>query len=141
MKSISGNCLCGSVSFKISVKCRYSVICHCTMCQKSNAEFSNYTKVQKDNFKFVNKKNLKWFYSSEEYKRGFCSKCGSSLFFQSRKSNNEIAVSTGSLNAKIPVKGHIFYKDKKSNLTFSGNLKKFNQSSKGFFDKFIYKIK
>ena len=55
MKSISGNCLCGSVSFKIFDKCRYSVICHCTMCQKSNAEFSNYTKVQKDNFKFVNK--------------------------------------------------------------------------------------
>jgi hypothetical protein len=111
------------------------------MCQKSNAEFSNYTKVQKENIKFLNKKNLKWFFSSKNYKRGFCNNCGSSLFFQSRHSENEISVSTGSLNSKIPVKGHIYYKDKKSNITFSNKYKKFSNSAKGFFDKFIYKIK
>ena len=141
MKSISGNCLCGSIRFKIFDECRYSILCHCSMCQKSNAEFSNYTKVKNENFKFLSKNKLKWFYSSKDYKRGFCSKCGSSLFFQSRHSNNEIAVSSGSLNARVPVKGHIYYKDKKSNLTFSGSFKKFQKSSKGFFDKFIYKIK
>ena len=141
MKSISGNCLCGSIAFKISDECRYSVLCHCTMCQKSNAEFSNYTKVQKKNFKFLSKKKLKWFFSSKDYKRGFCSICGSSLFFQSRHSDSEIAVSTGSINSIIPVKGHIFYDDKKSNLTFPRKHKKFKKSHKGFFDKFIFKIK
>ena len=85
------------------------------MCQKSNAVFSNYTKVKKENFKFSKKKNLKWFNSSKNFKRGFCSNCGSSLFFQSRLSNGEIAISSGSLDSKVPVKGHIFYKDKKSN--------------------------
>ena len=141
MKYISGSCLCNSIRFRITNECRYSVLCHCTMCQKSNAEFSNYTKVQNKNFKFLNKKNLKWFFSSKDYKRGFCSKCGSSLFFQSRYSNSEIAVSTGSINSRIPIKGHIFFEDKKSDLTFSRKHKKFKQSSNGFFDKFIYKIK
>lgn len=141
MKKIKGSCLCKSISFEIINECRYSVLCHCTMCQKSNAEFSNYTKVQKENIKFLNKKNLKWFLSSKNYKRGFCNNCGSSLFFQSRHSENEISVSTGSLNSKIPVKGHIYYKDKKSNITFSNKYKKFSNSAKGFFDKFIYKIK
>ena len=141
MKKIKGSCLCKSISFEIINECRYSVLCHCTMCQKSNAEFSNYTKVQKENIKFLNKKNLKWFFSSKNYKRGFCNNCGSSLFFQSRQSENEISVSTGSLNSKIPVKGHIYYKDKKSNITFSNKYKKFSNSAKGFFDKFIYKIK
>jgi hypothetical protein len=111
------------------------------MCQKSNAEFSNYTKVQKNNFKFLSKKNLKWFFSSKNFKRGFCNNCGSSLFFQSRHTDEAIAVSTGSLNSNIPVKGHIFYKDKKSNLTFSNKFKKFLKSHNGFFDSFIYKIK
>jgi len=37
--------------------------------------------------------------------------------------------------------GHIFYKDKKSNLTFSNKFKKFLKSHNGFFDSFIYKIK
>ena len=141
MKKIKGSCLCKSISFEIYNECRYSILCHCTICQKSNAEFSNYTKVQKENFNFLTKKNLKWFYSSKNFKRGFCSNCGSSLFFQSQHSNSEIAVSTGSLNTRVPVKGHIYYKDKKSNLTFPGNHKKFQKSSKGFFDKYIFKIK
>ena len=141
MKKIKGSCLCKSISFEIYNECRYSILCHCSMCQKSNAEFSNYTKVQKENFNFTTKKNLKWFYSSKNFKRGFCSNCGSSLFFQSQHSNSEIAVSTGSLNTRVPVKGHIYYKDKKSNLTFPGNYKKFQKSSKGLFDKYIFKIK
>lgn len=141
MKKIKGSCLCNNISFEIYNECRYSVLCHCTMCQKANAEFSNYTKVKKDNFKFLKKKNLKWFNSSKDYKRGFCSNCGSSLFFQSKSSTNEIAISSGSLNSKVPVKGHIYYKDKKSNLAFSKDHKKFQQSSKGFFDQFIFKIK
>jgi hypothetical protein len=141
MKKIKGSCLCKNITFEIFNECRYSVLCHCSMCQKANAEFSNYTKVKKENIKFLQKKNLKWFYSSENFKRGFCSNCGSSLFFQSRTSNNEIAISTGSLNNNIPVKGHIFYKEKKSNLSFPKIHKKFPRSAQGFFDQFIYKIK
>ena len=141
MKKIKGSCLCKRISFEIINECRYSILCHCTMCQKSNAEFSNYTKVQKNNFKFLSKKGLKWFLSSKKFKRGFCNNCGSSLFFQSRQSNHEIAVSTGSLSSTVPVKGHIYYKDKKSNLSFSNKHKKFMKSANGFFDNLIYKIK
>ena len=141
MNKIKGSCLCKSIAFEIINECRYSILCHCTMCQKSNAEFSNYTKVQKNNFKFLSKKGLKWFLSSKKFKRGFCNNCGSSLFFQSRQSNHEIAVSTGSLSSTVPVKGHIYYKDKKSNLSFSNKHKKFMKSANGFFDNLIYKIK
>ena len=118
MKKIKGSCLCKSISFEIINECRYSILCHCTMCQKSNAEFSNYTKVQKNNFKFLSKKGLKWFLSSKKFKRGFCNNCGSSLFFQSRQFNHE-----------------------KSNLSFSNKHKKFMKSANGFFDNLIYKIK
>ena len=53
MKKIKGSCLCKNIVFEIFNECRYSVLCHCTMCQKSNAEFSNYTKVKKENFKVI----------------------------------------------------------------------------------------
>ena len=52
MKKIKGSCLCKNITFEIFNECRYSVLCHCTMCQKANAEFSNYTKVKKENIKF-----------------------------------------------------------------------------------------
>ena len=35
--------------------------------------------------KFQNKKTLKWFKSSKKAKRGFCSKCGASIFFKFNK--------------------------------------------------------
>ena len=140
MKKIKGSCLCKKISFEIKNECRYSVFCHCQMCQASNAEFSSYTKVKKENLNFKSKKTLKWFVSSKHYKRGFCSICGSSLFFQKRSSDDYISISTGTLNKIIPPIGHIFYKYKKSKISFS-KLKKFPQSAQGYFDKFIYRIK
>ena len=44
----------------------------------------------------------------------------------------EIAISSGSLDSKVPVKGHIFYKDKKSNLTFPSYKEIFSISSRFF---------
>ena len=140
MKKIKGSCLCKKISFEIKNECRYSVFCHCQMCQASNAEFSSYTKVKKENLNFKSKKTLKWFVSSNHYKRGFCSICGSSLFFQKRSSDDYISISTGTLNKIIPPIGHIFYKYKKSKISFS-KLKKFPQSAQGYFDKYIYRIK
>ena len=140
MKKIKGSCLCKKISFEIKNECRYSVFCHCQMCQASNAEFSSYTKVKKENLNFKSKKTLKWFVSSKHFKRGFCSICGSSLFFQKKSSDDYISISTGTLNKIIPSIGHIFYKYKKSKINFS-KLKKFPQSAQGYFDKFIYRIK
>ena len=140
MKKIKGSCLCKKISFEIKNECRYSVFCHCQMCQASNAEFSSYTKVKNENLNFKSKKTLKWFVSSKHYKRGFCSICGSSLFFQKKSSDDYISISTGTLNKYIPSIGHIFYKYKKSKINFS-KLKKFPQSAQGYFDKFIYRIK
>ena len=113
MKSISGSCLCKLIKFKIYNECRKVVLCHCTMCQKSNAEFSAYTKVKMDNFSLVKKKTLKWFKSSKNFERGFCTNCGSSLFFKKINNKKEISVSSGSLNKNIPIIGHIYYKNKK----------------------------
>ena len=140
MKSISGSCLCKLIKFTIHNECRKVVLCHCTMCQKSNAEFSAYTKVKMNNFSLDQKKTLKWFKSSKNYERGFCTNCGSSLFFKKINNKKEISVSSGTLNKTIPIIGHIYYKNKKSNLNII-KLKRFSHSAKGYFYKYIHKIK
>ncbi len=140
MNSISGHCLCKSIRFKILSECRKSVFCHCSMCQRSNSEFSLYTKVKIENFKISKNLSLKWFFSSKKYKRGFCSRCGSSLFFKQREKPTHVAISTGCLNKAIPIAGHIYYQDKKMKIPLYKNLKKFHKSHRGFFDKFKFKI-
>ncbi|MDC1316174.1 GFA family protein [Alphaproteobacteria bacterium] len=141
MTFIKGHCLCKSIQFKINSEYRKSVFCHCTMCQRSNSEFSLYTKVNLKNFIIIKKNSLKWYSSSKYYKRGFCSKCGSSLFFSKQAKPSHIAVITGCLNVSVPAVGHIYYQDKKNKLTIGKNLKKFKKSSKGYFDNMLQKIK
>ena len=138
---IQGSCLCKSVSFKIYKETRKAVICHCTMCQKSNGEFSSYTKAKLNNFKLTKKSSLKWYHSSKNFRRGFCFKCGSSLFFQKIKNPIDIAISTGSLKKNISTVGHIFYHYKKSIIDIGSKLKKFQKSSNGYFDNMLEKIK
>jgi hypothetical protein len=111
------------------------------MCQKSNGEFSSYTKTKLSNFKLTRKSSLRWYHSSKNYRRGFCFKCGSSLFFQKIKDPIDIAISTGSLKKNISTIGHIYYQDKKSKLIIGKNLKKFKKSSNGIFDSHLLKIK
>ena len=53
-----------------------------------------YTNVQEQNVKFLKKRTLKWFRSSKRAKRGFCRKCGASLFFKIIGSNN-ISITPG----------------------------------------------
>ena len=138
---IQGSCLCKSVAFKIYKETRKAVICHCTMCQKSNGEFSSYTKTKLSNFKLTQKSSLRLYHSSKNYRRGFCFKCGSSLFFQKIKDAIDIAISTWSLKKNISTIGHIYYQDKKSKLIIGKNLKKLKKSSDGIFDSYLFKIK
>ncbi|SVE22263.1 uncharacterized protein METZ01_LOCUS475117, partial [marine metagenome] len=47
---------------------------------KTHGHYAAYTNVEERNVKFFKKKTLKWFRSSKRAKRGFCNKCGASLF-------------------------------------------------------------
>ena len=54
-------------------------------------------------FKFINKKTLKWFKSSKSAERGFCNKCGASIFFKFKNSDNT-SVAAGMFNGKTGLK-------------------------------------
>ena len=49
------------------------------------------------NLTFINKKTLKWYKSSKIAKRGFCSRCGASMFYKKYNSKN-ISIAAGMLN-------------------------------------------
>jgi hypothetical protein len=44
---------------------------------------------------------VSWFDSSEEAQRGFCSNCGSSMFFRSQRWAGELHIALGCINDKI----------------------------------------
>ncbi|WP_395647938.1 GFA family protein [Terricaulis sp.] len=76
-----GSCLCGAVTFEVSVDLPPADGCHCTQCRKSSGHYFVSTNVPRAAFTLHGAENVTWYRSSEKVRRGFCAKCGSSLFW------------------------------------------------------------
>jgi hypothetical protein len=108
-----GSCECGAGTYELDGPLRHSVACHCTQCRKTSGHYWSATQVPNDQFKITNDEGLKWFRSSDVARRGFCSTCGSSLFWQ-HEAEEATSVATGTLDGDTGIKTmkHIFVADK-----------------------------
>ena len=112
-QKMKGGCLCGNVQFEIHGEPRDIVNCHCSKCRKFHGNFGAYTSVEFNNLSITKDKRLKWFKSPTDetpnVHRGFCSECGSSLFWHPEDQPN-IAIAAGSLDAPTHLKtiGHVW---------------------------------
>lgn len=80
-RSINGSCLCGSVRFRLDAPIRDVVACHCTQCRKTSGHHAAFTAVPKEALTLLSDEGLTWYRSSDTARRGFCSTCGSNLFW------------------------------------------------------------
>ncbi len=55
--------------------------CHCSQCRKHSGHVFASTDVPRSAVTIQGEENLTWYASSEKARRGFCSTCGSSLFW------------------------------------------------------------
>jgi hypothetical protein len=92
--SARGSCLCGAVSFNATLPCRWVAHCHCTRCQRAHgAAFVTWVSIDAGNASIVDADaSLRWFRSPGLGERGFCSTCGSPLFFRSGQWPGELHV-------------------------------------------------
>ena len=77
----SGGCLCGAVRFEIPVPEAKFNVCHCGMCRRWAAGpfFAVHCPAQAN---FTKESGLTWYRSSKWGERGFCGRCGTSLFWR-----------------------------------------------------------
>lgn len=77
----SGGCLCNAVRFEIAVPEAVFDICHCGICRKWSA--GPLMAVQCPGAPtFTNLEGLAWYQGTDWAQRGFCARCGSSLFWR-----------------------------------------------------------
>ena len=76
---ITGNCLCGAVSWQVDKLVDGMSHCHCTMCRKAHAApFATYLFSTFDDFKWQSGEDkIVRYESSPGFTRAFCSDCGS----------------------------------------------------------------
>ena len=77
-----GHCLCGAIEIEIRGPLRDVVVCHCGQCRRQHGAPPSYTAALWSNVTIHGEKNLKWYQSSPEARRGFCRLCGTSLFWE-----------------------------------------------------------
>ena len=127
-RSLSASCLCNGISMTIKGQFRPVINCHCIQCTKTHGNYAAYTSVLEQNIIFKSKKTLKWFQSSAKAKRGFCKKCGSSIFFK-RLGSKAVSISAGLFRnpSKLKTISHIYVKNKRDYYKILDDLPKFNK--------------
>ncbi|MCK6546140.1 GFA family protein [Myxococcota bacterium] len=76
-----GACLCGAVTFEVRVPLPGPDACHCTQCRRWSGHVFVSTDVPRSAVTIRGAEHVTWFRSSEKVQRGFCARCGSSLFW------------------------------------------------------------
>ena len=76
-----GSCLCGAVRFEVAGDLPGPDACHCRMCRKQSGHVFASTDVPQTALTIHGADKVTWFQSSERVRRGFCSTCGSTLFW------------------------------------------------------------
>ncbi|MEZ5921246.1 MAG: GFA family protein [Parvularculaceae bacterium] len=115
---LQGRCLCSAVEFEAKRDKKGLDACHCGQCRRWSGHYWASVNVNYADLKITKgEKSLKWFRSSDLVRRGFCSECGSALFWQADKHDDyahRVAIGAGCLDAPTGLKlsEHIFVRDK-----------------------------
>jgi len=108
-----GSCLCGAVRFEVTGDLPPPDACHCTQCRKHSGHYFASTDVARSALTIEGAENITWFHSSEKVRRGFCTTCGSSLFWDPvHKDWTGIAMGAFEKPTGTRLSVHIFTADK-----------------------------
>jgi len=120
----SGQCLCGAVSFEVAKVPETFGACHCTMCRTWGGgpwlAADCGTQVQ-----FKGEDHISRYDSSQWAQRGFCSKCGTHLYYY-LKQQKQFIISLGTIKDPGPLKfvDEVFVDEQPDYYCFANETKK-----------------
>lgn len=113
-----GACLCGAVRFEVAWPSLWMAHCHCTMCRRAHgAAYVTWFGVDETRARILDAgaaagdPALRWHASSPGAERGFCARCGSSMFFRSARWPGELHIALGTLDGEADrtPQAHVFW--------------------------------
>jgi hypothetical protein len=81
MTDVSGRCLCGAVTFRAKLASHDVSLCHCGMCRRWTGGPLMYVDIEGAPA-IEGRKSVGIYRSSDKGERGFCTRCGSVLFWK-----------------------------------------------------------
>ena len=112
VQNVTGHCLCGGIRYKASAVRRQAIRCHCEMCRRAIGNVWTATQAVRADLTIEDDGCLTWYQSSDHARRGFCNRCGASLFFDSnQRPTMGIAAATIDQPSGLEFAAHIFTDD------------------------------
>lgn len=110
---LHGSCVCGGVRFTVSGVLGAPVACHCVQCRKQSGHYFASANALKSDLQFSAQASLAWYPSSAKVRRGFCSRCGSWLFWDP-PARDWISIAMGAFDQSTgtTLERHIFVAEK-----------------------------
>ena len=123
-----GGCLCGAVRFAADLPSLFCCHCHCAWCRRAHgAAFVTWFGVGEPAFSLTaGVAELRWYRSSEQSERGFCSRCGTTMFFRSSLAPREVHIALACADGPIDKEPrlHVFYEARVPWVTLGDELPK-----------------
>ncbi|TNF86909.1 MAG: GFA family protein, partial [Gammaproteobacteria bacterium] len=82
----TGKCLCGAVTYEADEVETHIHSCHCSICR--NWSGGPLLAAGAKSVRFKGEENIKRYSSSDWAERGFCTQCGSNLFYHLKGADN-----------------------------------------------------
>jgi len=123
----TGGCLCGMVRYKVVGELMPVINCHCSKCRRFHGHVGAYTATRREHLVLVESSGLKWYRSVQDETpdvyRGFCTECGSSLFWDPRGKQN-ISIAAGSIDPPtgLDTERHVWLSQKADYYAISDRL-------------------
>ena len=116
----TGKCLCGAVTFQAENVITDVHSCHCSMCRRWTG--SPMMAVGVGAVSFQGEEHITRYDSSAWAERGFCSRCGTNLFYRLKEADHYI-MTTGAFDDATPFKlaGEIYIDEKPEGYEFAGD--------------------
>ena len=95
--AFSGGCQCGAVRYRAMARPASPHLCFCRMCQKALGNYFAALASVSNGDLVLTRGEPSWFNSSDLVRRGFCSRCGTPLFYQ-EVGGSHVALLLGTLD-------------------------------------------
>ena len=133
MNNIHGHCYCGAVEINIKEYGDFVYACHCDECRRLNSgPVLSVDPGPKENIEFIRGEDKITVYPDGHVKRGFCSVCGTTLYWHDPADNHycmnaelfDNIIKNASFNLEL------FYDMKPDYYSFMGERKKLDRDFK-----------
>jgi len=126
LQKVDGGCYCGRVRYQAKGVNRLVTECHCSQCRKQSGHRYASTGAKTSDIEIDGADNITWFRASADAERGFCSTCGSHLFWkQSTEDYSGILAASIDGPSGLRVEKHIFVENKGDYYDISDGLPQF----------------